>query len=263
MFRLFNKKDYIYFFLLIPLLLLIIFLIPEIYKYNFYLITNNPSFLSIFLSNYNHNSVSHIIGNLALYFLFMMIIFGLESNKKRFYMISIFGLFIFPFLIYLLRTPIFYHISQILINFTITGFSGIISYFLGYLLFLSYKYLNKILKVEDNFSFFFLLFMLGVLLWIILTGKIILLIIGIFCFIYFIYLCKNTIKLLFTKINFKKNKKLDIVKRIVLLSFLSIFMILLIPLNVMNNGLITDTITHFFGYLIGIFSAFIFNRLYR
>jgi hypothetical protein len=129
--------DYLTYFVIIPALMIIIFLLPESIKSSMYLYVSNPTITNMFFSNYVHQAIDHISSNLLMYILAMIVIFNLETNKKRFYSISAIFFIILPFVISYSTLLLFKGATS-----PFYGYSGIVAAFLGYLLYITYKYVQ-------------------------------------------------------------------------------------------------------------------------
>ncbi len=136
--------DWAFFFVLIPLVLLIIYLLPQELRDNYFILhTANPTIHTMLLSKYAHSDFSHFSVNLLAYLIWLLSIFSLlfifpiESEKKTFYISSFLFFILLPFI--LSGLTILYYPST-----SSQGFSGITSAFLGYLVYLIYIFSNEL-----------------------------------------------------------------------------------------------------------------------
>ena len=147
-----GKIDYAIFFLLVPAVLTFVYILPFGIKDYLVLQPLNPTFLSIFFSNYTHIEFFHFFNNILAYLIIIFLIFNIETDKKLFYKTSLLIFILLPFIsslsiIYLTPT-----VSPTL------GFSAISSAFLGYLLYAVYNFLKNAWKLSLNNSFLFFYF---------------------------------------------------------------------------------------------------------
>ncbi len=147
-----NKKDIIFYSIIlgiIPLILILIYLLPKNYTNIFIFNFNHPTIISIFFSNYTHQNLGHLCGDLLIYFITMISLLFVETNKKRLYAFSIFAFFIYPFFLPQIIEFLFslFKIPLSLINNSL-GFSGIILLFEGYFLYYLLCYFYKDFKIN-------------------------------------------------------------------------------------------------------------------
>ena len=142
-----NLKDYLIFFLLIPSIILIIYKLPPSIKQSYFALnTRNPTIPTMFLSNYTELFLQLLEGNLIIYLLTIFFIFLTETDKKLFYTTAIAIFLIIPF--FSSAITIYLYPNKIS-----TGFSAIVSAFMGYLI---YSYARLIFSyarlIFSNFS---------------------------------------------------------------------------------------------------------------
>ncbi|MCX6730183.1 MAG: hypothetical protein NT058_01660 [Candidatus Portnoybacteria bacterium] len=116
--------EWIFFFVLVPLLLFLVYLLPQNFK-DTYLVFNTSELFRIqtFLVNeYTHSSFDHILGNVKFYLIAILVIFAFENNKQRFRIMVSSAFLIVPIVAAFL-TVIFW--SSINRNTVSQGFSGI------------------------------------------------------------------------------------------------------------------------------------------
>lgn len=110
--------------------------------------TSNPTWISIYLSNFVHTDLwHHLGGNLLIYFILIYLILFLRIDGKKFYINMILFFTVLPVLcslstIYLISAPI-----------RSFGFSGIVSGLVGYLLYSVYQYIREKWEVPLNIYF--------------------------------------------------------------------------------------------------------------
>lgn len=261
-------EEYIYFFGLIPLILLIIFFSLNIFKANFKLNLFSPQLINIFFSNYDHINLNHLIGNLFFYLMILGIIFYLETNKKLFLKISLLGLFILPFLLFLLQKIIF-GIFDLSYFPPLSGFSGIVSFFMGYLIYVFYKNYREKLPEKININLFYILVFSGAVFWSFSYSKAIFLLSSlILCCLILLNISqiKNIILLELSNLRKSKNKFLSLIHLGILLFNLGLIifsMAILIPQKILDGNTLTNILVHYIGYLIGLFSPFLIDNVNR
>lgn len=146
-----ENKDYIFFLAVIPLILLLVYSLPQDIKTSYFVLQPpHPNIPSLLLSSYNHSSIEHLSGNLVSYLLIIYFILVLEKKKERLYATLIFIFIALPIILSLLNT----WVTPILKN--DTGFSGIISGLFGYYLVCIYTYFKEFRKVKIGWEFLYL-----------------------------------------------------------------------------------------------------------
>jgi hypothetical protein len=125
---------FVFYFILIPVLLIVLYLNADMLKQSLALYINNPTLLSIIGSNYFHTEQWHILSNLVFYFLLMPFVFFFDylTNKKML-LVNILLLFVFlPVLSSLLNIVMF---TEMGVTGPGYGFSAIVAGIFGYLAF--------------------------------------------------------------------------------------------------------------------------------
>lgn len=272
----------IIFFIVVPTIFIMIYLIPQNYKDSFFIL--NPqhlSYSSLFLNAFTHSMSIHLLSNLASYLMVMFIIFNFESNKKYLY-----------YFLAILLVPISIALSIVsmivLPTFTGQGASGIIAGLMGYSVYASYKYFRDVQKIEFNVNFIWLIFLINaislwfylphvvdqLIFWVIST-IITLLILAVF------YLQITGFKQIIAKlrrninnldfdsnisdpISFKKvlNSSILFIYWVILFSFLIIVyggLICLVPSNPWQGGALTNTVVHYLGFTFGLLAPIIYD----
>ena len=253
-FKTWKGKDWILFFIIIPFFMILIYLLPQ--KSILILNTNNPTVLSIFFSNYVHTTFWHLFSNLSSYLLIMLFLFKTEHNRKRLYFVSIFLFLMLPFILSLLPIVTFPKNKNLL------GFSGIVSAFLGYLVFSIYSYLKKNYYAKLELNFMYLLLFLSIFVWAIvnffkLPFLLSLPIIGYSIFL--LYQNRNSIKKIYTELMDR-----NIFERVFLVCLFSYLLssgLFLMPLQIRDGGNDVNIVIHWFGYCLGVLVALVFSHL--
>lgn len=158
----YSKAEYLFFFLLIPLINILIFTLPSQLKVIFELYTSNPTLLAMFLMNYTHSEQGHILKNLSGYFLAIFIVFAFNNDKKIFHVMSILLFLLLPFIAsyFSLLLPLLF--AQFSSNMPIRGFSAIVYGFQG-LAICSLSFFTKRFKVNLAYVIYIILFILGII----------------------------------------------------------------------------------------------------
>jgi len=262
--------EWIFFFILIPLFLLLIYLIPQNLKDSFFVL--NPQHLfytSLLLNNYTHSVFwTHLLPNLMAYLVSIFLIFNFATNKKSFY--CFFAILSVPISIILSYITIL-----VLPTYVSQGFSGIVAGLIGYSVYASYKYLKEVKNINFHNYFIAVVFLINALaIWLILPP-----IVsppvhdGVFAIIFVtilanIYLERNGFKQFFIalqtgadKVN-SSNAFIFFIYWIILIAFsliVYIGLIFLIPNNPNQNGSLTNTIVHYLGFASGLFLPLIYE----
>lgn len=255
-----KKLDWFIFYFIIPLFLIIVYIMvhlhPELERV-LILQTSNPTWISIYLSNFVHTDFwHHLGGNLLSYFILIYLILFFRTDRKKFYINMILFFTVLPVLcslstIYLISAPI-----------RSFGFSGIVSGLAGYLLYSVYRYIREKWEVPLNICFIFSILMFNLLI-ITFTYKMPFWMPVFIIFLIFLYLAKNGLTMTISKIIDKwneikqKNVKVKIYKLMIFLftvSFLFGPAIGLFPVNVKGINILS----HYVGYCFGVLVPLIF-----
>ncbi len=262
-----TEAEFIFYLIIIPSFLILVYLLPHWISDVFRLNLNEPNIISLFFSNYTHQNLEHLISNLIAYFLLIILVLNIETNKKEFYGFSVFAFLLFPFLIFLI-TKFFLNIFNIT-NFPPTiGFSGVASLFNGYFIYVLYKYLklNAFKDLKLRFIFFLLIFNVTIWafynnLYLALTSLVVLILFffdnlkGIKAILIFIRSKMFSIKDKKEQINWK-NFLLMTLFLIPLVSLVS-----LLPKELKTSAGIVNTPVHFFALLIGVFLPYLYELI--
>ena len=128
--------EWVTFWVVIPAILFVVYSLPQNIKDAYFILdTSNLSRVQTFLlSSYTHSQFyPHLIVNLGFYFVVLLMIFSFENNRRRFWIMAGWSLFIVP-LISSSLTIILWDIFGR--NTTGQGFSAIIGAFLAYAMFI-------------------------------------------------------------------------------------------------------------------------------
>jgi len=256
-----KKVDYIIFFLIIPLILTSIFLLPTSIKQNLILNPLNPTLISIFFSNYTHTEAQHFLSNLLIYLITIFLLFNIETNRKLFLKVALLNFILLPFLV---SWFIVYFLPKLPPT---QGFSAILSSFVGYILFSSYSWLRKNCYGKLNYSFLFLLLMVNFLIWSIFEKGQLFYILFLITLL-FLFLNRYSIKTILewiiseTKRNLEENL-LSFAYKIFILSLVIFFTFslwTLLPSNIKIGKNIINIAAHYLGYCFGAFVPLLLER---
>lgn len=259
-----QKQDYFIFLIFLPAILILFYFLPGAIKSLFILNTKNPTFLSIFFSNYIHTDFSHLLNNLVGYLLIIFLLFNVETNRKMLYKISLSNFIILPFIISL---STIYFLPQLQ---TSQGFSAIVLAFTGYLLFSIFLYLKDNYHQKLNYTFLWLLLMINFTIWSIFS-EIGFLLVLIPITLILLFCNRNSIKeiLIQMKSEFYKLSRQNFIRRaynilIFLLTFVFIFSLWkFLPTKIITKIGAINIVAHYLGYCFGVFVPILIEKLKR
>ncbi|EMR74731.1 hypothetical protein MBGDF03_01005 [Thermoplasmatales archaeon SCGC AB-540-F20] len=256
----------IIYFVIIPLILTIVFLLSDSLKDLLSLYPSNPTFLSILGSNYLHTTFPHFISNLIFYLVAMTFIFVFDklTNRKMLFVNLLLLFIILPIVSSLLNIVI---LSDFATNMSHKGFSAIVAGVFGYLTYSTLHFITNYYEVK---------FEKGILqlMWLILYVNL-----AIISLVYGYYLIILLVSVLILLSIF--NTKKDIKKIITLLRklkrparvavFTSLYLCLcvgmvgLFPGSLQNSGNLVNILAHYVGYIFGfmvpaLISIYIFDK---
>jgi len=260
-----KKTDYFCFFGGVPAILFLIYLLPQPIKDAFFILdSTNFSYSSLLLANYTHTVLfGHLFSNLMVYLCALFVIFNLEVEKKRFYIISL-----------LLFLPISIIISVVSISLPIRlppilGFSAIVAGFIGYSIYATYDYLRKKERIELNNYYLFVIFFVNAIIVVWQSpalnnsddSKMVILVLALLCLIGAIYQnftgIIKILKLLAVRFSTIKTRGIGYFAYwYILFGLICLIYILLpfmIPSEIRVNGSIINSLSHFLGYVSGLF----------
>ncbi len=254
-----TKEDLTFFFLLLPSILTLFYILPLSLKEVFILDRCNPTALSIYFSNFVHTDLNHFLSNLGMYFFLIFSIFIIETKMERLYIFTVLSLLILPFLTSL---SFFFSISY---RYNL-GFSGIVSAFFGYLLYSLFTYLKKIQKCL-SFSFYIYLITLSALLAIIVNFKSTL--IFVLAIFYFILTSifefgelKNVFKTVYKKLlKLKRESLISYLYKIIVVALATTLAIISLSILIPLEARGVNILSHYIGYLFGVVLAPLLDKL--
>jgi len=259
-----TSRDYALFFGLIPLALILFFVLPADLQNQIILKPLEPTLLSAFFSNYLHTNLEHLVGNLFSYLTVMLLLFNLETDKKRFYFTALVMLTILP---PISSTFIILVLSRIIS--TSVGFSAIVAGLLGYMVYALYAYVKRNYYSQLTYNFLWLLLMLNVFVWSISWLNYDFLLISSIMIIWLFYMNRQAIKETLLKIRPKIRKPLK--KLLPQVGFILLTVALavlglqtLLTRDFASQGhLMINIPAHYVGYLCGLIFPLIYDNFVR
>ncbi|ADE36341.1 hypothetical protein [Methanohalophilus mahii] len=133
-----DPVDFFVFLLFVPWLNIVIYFLlqsdPSLATY-FVLDSNDPSKLPMFLSNYSHVDLSHLLSNMRSYLLVTPLIIALNFERIKFRIHMLFFFLFLPVLFSILT------LKGVPSAGTVNGMSGIVAAMFGYLLYSTFAYI--------------------------------------------------------------------------------------------------------------------------
>ena len=253
-----NKKlDCFIFYFIIPLFLIIVYIMvhlhPELERV-LILQTSNPTWISIYLSNFVHTDFwHHLGGNLLSYFILIYLILFFRTDRKKFYINMALFFTVLPVLCSL---STIYYISA---SPPSLGFSGIVSGLAGYLLYSVYWYVREKWGIPLNIHFIFSILVFNLLIITFTYKWFWLSIFALLIFLIALYMAKNGLTMTISKIIDKWNEikqksvKVKICKLMIFLftvSFLFGSAMGLFPVNAKGINILAHYVGYCFGALV-------------
>ena len=242
------------YFLIIPLILILIYLLPECTKIALSLNTGNPSLYSIITSGYTHLTFTHFFFNFIIYLFIVSFIFYFDSKRNnKMLFLNIILIFLLLQIIYsLLSLGLFSYFGKHVLD---KGFSTILAGLIGYLP-ISYVYFLKYKKkIEFDNSYYLLLlfFSFNLSLITLINGWYLVLIILIPFFVACLYLSLKDLQKIrdyFIGLSRKKSFALLYIQIVAIL--LCLFATIgLFPSSLKGDSGLTNIFAHYVGYVYG------------
>lgn len=262
-----DKWKHLFFFIIVPLVLISIHLMPKKTKENYFTLEAfDPSPISMLTSNFSHYGLFHLLYNLISYLVLIFLIFNIEKKKDLFNKVSI---LIFVFLPFLSSLIVYLYPEKLLINgFSIRGFSSIVSAFMGYSLYSFYVYLKKKFNNNLNHLFFSLLISISLLM-VLWTRKMMKLVIfDILLILFQVYWNRKKIKKTLINIQEEWTKKwkndflkwlYDVPVTVATLT-LGLSLVIILPTQIIQKGSLINTPSHYLGYMFGALIPILINK---
>jgi hypothetical protein len=248
-----HKTEWVFYFLIIPTALYLVYLLPDALKQSLVLNPKQPTPISIFANHYIHDSLDHLTSNLVGYLLSVGLIFNIETSKTRFHRVTVFFLIGLPIITSLILVIFFPF------NVSMFGFSAIVSALIGYIVYATYAYLQKrYAYIRTSFVVILLLVNLTILF---INNNYAFARLAAVAFVIFMISERRIILNLFKDLTnelktIPKNAWLELIYKIILVAYLIIFVFSLpslIPANIVSGTLIVNTPIHFMGWMFGLF----------
>lgn len=248
-----KRADWVFFFAIIPLILLGIYMMPASITGSFNWDPQKATLISAFMSHYTHTNFQHFIGNLSQYIAIMFLIFCIETKKITFRRASLIILLAFP----LLLTASELYLAPKLGG---LGFSGLLAAFLGYLPYSTYNYLKeKGIPLKSYFLVLIMLVNFGIMIltWqnitvsqylMVLAGVLLLAYSGRSGLVALVKFLQQQHQ------KFKTNKALYFVPMLiaVLASVYMLSLAAIVPQNINQDGQTVNILVHYLGYAFAI-----------
>jgi large-conductance mechanosensitive channel len=253
---------------MIPLILLLVFFLPNSIRETLILHRDYSNIYDIFATHFVHEEFSHLISNVITYIIVALILYSLLlalHEKRLFYELFFANCLLIPFFISLIWTPFNKFIwVGVMRSF---GFSGIVSSFVGaviyaYVLFLHEKFkVNSLYALYSSISFVALLFGLFYITFTASTVAIIS-----FVLIYFVWYAYKMIKSIDQKAKMEliqKSKKPILVKILPFDLYLLIFLfsLSLFPIQFVQENTAINFLIHYEGFIMGIAVSFMIHLI--
>ncbi|MCX6685755.1 MAG: hypothetical protein NTV10_03760 [Methanoregula sp.] len=129
--------EWVIFWVVIPALLFFIYALPQSIRNDYFILdtSNLWGIQSYFLNAYTHSQLYwHLVGNVAFYFVALIVIFTLENNKRRFRIMAASSFLLVPVITSILTISF---LRVLGLTRTSQGFSGIDGAFLAYAILIS------------------------------------------------------------------------------------------------------------------------------
>ncbi len=240
------------YFVLIPLLLVLIFTYSNDLKNLLILNIHNPTLLSMIGSNYIHSSFNHLVGNVLFYYLIMIFVFAFDALTNR-TMFSLNLPLFFLILPLICSSLMIFVFNSLEYNITSDGFSGVVSGYFGYLSFSLFHFIKEYYNIQFKRSIFQLMWvmlLINLFLISLIYGFILAVPIIIILLIVAGYYTKDDFHKIFTLVN----KIRPLQRGLILISFMLCLCLgvqFLFPETIIHGKTLTNIFVHYIGYLFG------------
>jgi len=259
-----NKKQHknigvwfagVVYFVIIPVILVIVFLLSGSLKESLLLYPNNPTFISMLGSNYLHTDFLHLMSNLILYLVLMVFIFTFDAltNRKMLFMNLLLLFILLPLFSSLVNVVA---LSYLGVFAPCMGFSAIVAGFFGYLSFSTLHYIREYHKVKFERSIFQLLwsiFYINLALISLIYGYYLGVIALAFLIAISFYYTYNDFGKIFMLANKVKNRSHRTLILVSLFFCIGAVTQSLFPEMLKYNGAVVNVLAHYVGYVFGFF----------
>ena len=256
------KLDCLLFFLFIPLLIILIFLLVQKYPQLIFSLALNyqdPTSLSLIASSYTHVSVGHIVKNLLGYYITTLLIFTLRNDRIKFYINMCLIFVVLP--VVLSTLSVIYHP----LSGYGMGLSGICAGLMGYLLYSVYDFVKREWKIPLNNCFIYFVCIFNLLILSLTYHWLKVAVVLSILTIVNAYLSKDGIQNILRRItrnyeccknshNSKFRNFLELEAFLLMFIYLFGISLSLFPINIVSaEGMVTNIFVHYIGYIFGIF----------
>ena len=124
--------EWVLFFVLIPALLFLIYLLPQEIKDSYFILNTGElwKLQTYLLNSYTHSQLyPHLVSNVIVYLLALLAVFLFENNRCRFRVMAGCSFFVVPIITSLLTIGLFHFLG---LKVRSQGFSGIVAAFIAY-----------------------------------------------------------------------------------------------------------------------------------
>lgn len=242
----------IIYFVIIPLILTVVFLISDSLKEVLLLYPNNPTFVSIIGSNYLHTTFPHFISNLIFYLVIMVFIFTFDvaTNKKMLFVNLPLLFIVLPIVSSVVNVIIF---SDLGVSAPSNGFSAIVAGVFGYLAFSTSHFIREYYGIKFDRSIIQLMWLIlyiNLLIVSLIYGYYLAVVVLSVLVLFSIFYTARDIKKIFSLL-----RKLKRPARVAI--FVSLYLCLcvgvigLFPESLKNSGNLVNILAHYVGYVFG------------
>jgi hypothetical protein len=242
------------YFLIIPLIIILIYLLPESTKIALSLNTGNPSLCCLITSGYTHLTFNHFFYNFVIYLFIILFIFYFDSKRDiKLLFLNLILIFLILQIFYsLLSIGLFSYFGKHVLD---KGFSTILAGLIGYLP-ISYVYfLKNKEKIDFKNSYYLLLlfFSFNLSLITLINGWYLVLIILIPFFLICLYLSFHDLqKIQDFFIDLSRKKSFGSLYILIVGMLLCLFAAIgLFPASLKGDSGITNIFAHYVGFVYG------------
>lgn len=243
------------YFIVVPLVLVVVFLYSESLKGALALYPNAPTVLSMLGSNYLHTDLPHLVSNLVLYLVLLVFVFSFDALSNRpmlFVNLALFFLFV----------PVVSSLANVLglsylgVNLPCFGFSAVVAGVFGYLAFSLMHYLRDCHGVVFQRGIFqllwFILYINLMLISLIYQFYVGAVVVGVLLVLSLYYTSPDLVRIMqaVQAVSQRSQKVLILMGLFLCLSAASQA---LFPQQVVQNGSVVNILAHYVGYMVGFF----------
>jgi hydrogenase-4 membrane subunit HyfE len=126
--------EWVFFFILIPALLFLIYLLPQEIKDSYFILDTGEIWRlqTYILNSYTHSQLyPHLVSNIIVYFFALLAVFSFENNGRRFRLMAVSSFLVVPIISSLLTIGLFRFLGLVIRS---QGFSAVVAAFIAYTL---------------------------------------------------------------------------------------------------------------------------------